>query len=134
MVADRLPHEPDPIGSGTRREKHAVADDAVAQQGRGSVQDHQIDPLARDVAGQHGHQVPDGILQSRGSRGPGVVDQHRNVDVAVGALGPASPAAKEPGGTHHRMVAQPVGEHAAERRCQRSGLVSVRQGHADPQM
>ena len=77
----------------------------MAQQGWRTVENHQVDPVAADIARQRGNELPDGLLDLRGSCDPGFVDQNRDVDVAVGTFRAASPAAEQPGDAHHRLGA-----------------------------
>jgi len=105
----------------------------VAQQGRRVVEEHQVYPVAPDLVGERGNELPDDLLAQRGRRDRDVVDQDRNVDVAVGAFCAASPAAEQPGGADHRLGAQPAGEGIPQRAGRRVGHGGGGEVHAGTQ-
>ena len=101
----------------------------MAQQGRSVVEEHQIEPIARDLSTERSRQAPDRVLVRRGIRRVLLTEQHRDVDVALAPRAAARPASVQPGETHRGIVAQTVCEPAAK-----AGNVSFagESGHARP--
>ena len=91
-LPDCTQHEAHALGLATSEQQDAVADHAVSQQGRSVVEEHQIEPLARDLATERTRQTPDRILVRRGIRRVLVAEQHRDVDVTLVPRGAARPA------------------------------------------
>ena len=114
ILPDRPQHESYAFGVGAREQQYPVPDDAVAQQRRGVVEENQIQPIARDLATERPGQTPDRVLDRRGIRGTFVVEQHRDVDIALATRGAACPASVQPGETHRGVAAQGVCKAVAE--------------------
>ena len=102
------------IGFGTCEQQYAVANHAVAQERRSIVEENKIEPIARNPATERTGQTPDRILDRRRIRRVLVVEQHRDVDVALAAGGPACPASMQPGETHRGVPAQSARELVVE--------------------
>lgn len=62
VLAYRTPHEAHALGLGAPEQQDAVADYPVAQQGRGVIEQDQVEPVARNLATQHVCQTPVCIL------------------------------------------------------------------------
>ena len=114
VLPERPQHESYAFGIGTREQQYPVADHAVAQQRRGVVDEHQVEPIAWNLAAERPGQSPDRVLDRRRRRDTFVVEQHRDVDVALAARGAACPASVQPGETNRGVAAQGVCEAVAE--------------------
>ena len=86
----------------------------MAQQRRGVIEDNQVQSIARNLAAERTGQTPDRVLDRRRTRGTFVVEQHRDVDIALAARGAACPASVQPGETYRRVAAQGVCKTVAQ--------------------
>lgn len=129
ILPDCTQHEAYALGLAANEQQDTVADHAMAQQGRSVVEEHQIEPIARDLSTERSRQAPDRVLVRRGIRRVLLTEQHRDVDVALAPRAAARPASVQPGETHRGIVAQTVCEPAAK-----AGNVSFagESGHARP--
>ena len=82
----------------------------MTQQGGRLVEQHEVDPVAPDVAGHRGNEPPDRLLDQGRRRHAGVVDEHSDIDVAVGPRHATRPAPEQVGETDRRFGAQTPGE------------------------
>ena len=62
-----------------------VAHHAVAEQRRDAAEEHQVEPIARDLMAERPDQTPDRVLDRRWVCGLVVVEHHRDVDIALPA-------------------------------------------------
>jgi len=111
VVPERAPHEPGALGVVACVQEDAVPDHAMAQQRGRTVEDHQVQPVAADDLSEHVRQAPDGALHRAGIRDRFVVQQNRDVDVAVGSRGAPGGAAEEIAETHRRLGGERLSEH-----------------------
>ena len=114
ILPDRAQHESHAFGLGAREQQHTVPDHAVAEQRRCVVEEHQVEPIARDLATERTGQAPDRVLDCRGIRRVIVIEEHRYVDIAFPARHAAPPAPVQPRETHRAVALQSPGETAAE--------------------
>ena len=114
VLPDRAQHEAHALGLGAREEYDAVTDHAVAQQDRSLIEKHEIEPLARHLAPQRGGQAPDRILDRGGAFYALIVEQYREVDVALAPPGTARPASVQIGQPHRGIGGQAPAETLAE--------------------
>ena len=114
VLPERPQHESYAFGVGTREQQYSVADHAVTQQRRRVIEENQVEPIARNLAAERPGQTPDRVLDRRRTRHMLVVEQHRNVDVALAARGAARPASVQPSEAHRGIVAQAAGETVAK--------------------
>ena len=114
VLPQRPQHESYAFGVGTREQQHPVADHTVAQQRRGVVEEHQVEPIAWNLAAERSGQSPDRVLDRRRRRDTFVIEQHRDVDVALATRGAARAASVQPGETYRGVAAQGVCEAVAE--------------------
>lgn len=114
VLPERPQHESYAFGVGAREQQYAVADDAVAQQRWGIVEEHQVEPIARNLAPECASQTPDRVLGRGRVRRVLGVEQHRDVDVALAPRPAARPASVQPGETHRGLAAQGTGKTIAE--------------------
>ena len=106
MVPNGTQHEANALGLGARQEHDAVADNAVAQQGRSMIEEHEVEPVARHVTTERIGQPPDRILGRGGASDTLVVEQHRDIDVALAPYGAARPASVQIGDAQRGIETQ----------------------------
>lgn len=114
ILPDCTQHEAYALGLVANEQQDTVADHAMAQQGRSVVEEHQIEPIARDLSTERTRQAPDRVLVRRGIRRVLLTEQYRDVDVALAPRAAARPASVQPGETHRGVVAQAVCEPVAK--------------------
>ena len=114
ILSDRPPHESYAFGIGAREQQYPVADHAMAEQRRCVVEENQVESIAGDLTAECSGQTPDRVLDRRGIRRGGVVEQHRDVDIALPARSAARPASVQPGESHRAVTLQRVRKTTAE--------------------
>ena len=82
----------------------------MTQQGGRLVEQHEVDPVAPDVAGHRGDEPPDRLLDRGGRRDAGVVDEDGDVDIAVRTRRAARPTPEQVGEADRRLGTQTPGE------------------------
>ena len=114
ILPDRAPHEVYALGLGACEEQDPAADHPVAEQGRGVVQEDEIEPVARHAAAERACEAPDRVLARCRGRRMFRIEQDRDVDVALVSCGLPSPASVQPGEAHRGIGGQGAGEAVAK--------------------
>ena len=68
ILPDCAQHEAYALGLVANEQQDTVADHAMAQQGRSVVEEHQIEPIARDLSTERTRQAPDRVRVQCGIR------------------------------------------------------------------
>jgi hypothetical protein len=113
IVADRLHGEPDSLFWRPFDEEDAVPQDAMSEQGRGIVEDDEIDQGRRHDAPQSSRKPTQGSAPV-GPRGVGV-EEDTDVEVAVFAGAIARAASKEESQPHLALITKGVPEAIGDR-------------------
>lgn len=106
IFSERVVHEAYALRIGASVQQDAVPDDPMSQQRGGVVEDHEIDQIAADGPGHQWNEPEAGILERPRSGGAGVVDENRDVDVALRTRRAPDPAPEQPGQADRRLGAQ----------------------------
>ncbi len=114
ILPERALHEAYALLVGASVQQDTVPDDPVSQQRGRVVEDHEIDQIAADGPGHQRNEPEVGVLERPRSVGAGVVDENRDVDVALRARRTPDPAAKQPGEAHGRLGPQVAREIFAQ--------------------
>lgn len=115
IIPDRAPHEVYALDLGACDEQDAVADHAVAKQGRGIVQEDQVEPVARYFTAERARETPDRVLaRGRARRVFPIEQEDRHVDIALLSCSVPGVASVQPGEAHRGIGGERAGESVAK--------------------
>ena len=114
VLPDRMQHEANALRLGSREEHDPTLDHTVTQQGRGLVEEHEVEPVASRLPSERGRQAPDRVLDPSGLDHALVVEEHGDIDVALVPCPASRPASVQIGETHRGIGAQTLRETLAE--------------------
>ena len=114
IIPDRAPHEVYALDLGACDEQDAVADHAVAKQGRGVVQEDQVEPVARCFTAERARETPDRVLARGRARRVFPIERDRHVDVALLSCSVPGVASVQPGEAHRGIGGERAGESVAK--------------------
>lgn len=113
LVPDAAEHEAHALGLGAREHENAVADHAVAQQGRRAVEEDEIEPITAHFSAELAGEPPQRILHGGRLAHRVLVEEQRDIDIAVGAGSAAPSASKQVSETHLGIGAEATGKTVA---------------------
>lgn len=114
VLPDRMQHEANALRLGSREEHDTLRDHAVAREGRGPIEEHEIEPVASHLPPERGRQAPDRVLDRGGLDHALVVQEHGDIDVALVPFPTLRPASVQIGETHRGIGTQTSRETLAE--------------------
>ena len=114
IIPDRAPREVYALDLGACDEQDTVADHAVAKQGRGIVQEDQVEPVARYFTAERARETPDRVLARGRARRVFRIEQDRHVDITLLSSGVSGPASVQPGEAHRGIGGERAGETVAK--------------------